>query len=289
MWAIFQRELRTYFTTPIGYIFVGFFLLIAGIFFALTNIMGAAPDFKSVLGSLLFIFLIVVPVLTMRLLSEEARFRTDQLLLSSPVSITGIVLGKYLAAVGVFLATLAVTFSYPLIMSFYSMGRLAVWEIVGGYIGFFLLGASFIAVGLFISSLTENPFIAAVETFGALLFMWIIDWIQPSLPADSGSGLVLLAASAAGLAALIYFSTRSLPVVALAAAAMTAALAISYAMVRSWYQGVIARLLDWFSLVRRFQDFGLGILSLSPVVYYLSFSAAFVFLTVRVIAKRRWI
>jgi len=289
MWAIFRREFQAYFTTPIGYIFVGFFLLIAGIFFALTNILGAAPDFKSVLGSLLFIFLIVVPVLTMRLLSEEARFHTDQLLLSSPVRVTSIVLGKYFAALGVFLATLIVTFSYPVIMSFYSQGRLAVWEIVGGYVGFFLLGASFIAVGLFISSLTENTFIAAVETFAALLFMWIIEWVQPSLPADAGSGLVLLAAAAAGLATLLYFSTRSLAAALLSAVALAAALTVSFSLARPWYKGVIARILDWFSLVRRFQDFGLGILSLSSIVYYLSFSAIFVFLTVRMIEKRRWI
>ena len=177
MLAILRREFRAYFSSPLGFTFVGFFLLIAGIFFALSNLLSGSPAYAGVLNSLTFIFLFLVPILTMRLLTEETRQKTDQLLITSPLTITGIVLGKYLAAVGVFLISLLITVLYPVIMSFYALGGLAGWEILGGYIGFFLLGASFIAVGLFFSSLTDNPLIAAVESFAALLLIWILDFI----------------------------------------------------------------------------------------------------------------
>src|SRR5690606_25355348 len=145
--------------------------------------------------------LIVVPILTMRLLSEESRQKTDQLLLTSPLSVTGMVLGKYFAAVGVFLITLLITCIYPIILSFF--GTIAVWEIVGGYVGFFLLGSAFIAVGLFVSSMTDNQVIAAVVTFSALLFLWILDWIIEGLPTDRVSGIVFACLLVAGAVALV--------------------------------------------------------------------------------------
>ncbi len=288
MWAIFRRELRAYFTTSLGYIVMGFFLLMAGIFFTVNNLLGASPDFKSVLGSLLFIFLFIVPLITMRLISEDTRSKTDQLLITSPVGVTGIVLGKYLAALALFAATLAVTGAYPVIMSIYAMEPLAFLEILGGYLGFFLLGAAFISVGLFISSTTENPVSAAVATFATLLLLWIVDWIQPSLPKDGLSGVLFVAALGLGVGLIVHLTLRSIPLTAILCAAILGATGASYALRASLYRGIINRIVGWFSLVKRFQDFGLGVLSLGPIVYYISFSAIFVFFTVRMIEKRRW-
>lgn len=191
MLAVYKRELRAYFTSSTGFIFMGFFLIMSGFFYAMTNLFGASPNYNSVLGSITFIFLIVVPILTMRLMPDDKRQRTDQLLLTSPLSLAGIVLGKYFAAVTVFILTLLITCIYPIILSFF--GTLAVWEIVGGYIGFLLLGSAFIAIGLFVSSLTDNQVIAAVVTFTALLFMWIIDWVAQGLPTDRVSGIIFAA------------------------------------------------------------------------------------------------
>ena len=176
---------------------MGFFILIAGVFFAISNLLSGNPNFTGVLSSLTFIFLFLVPILTMRLISEETRQKTDQLLITSPLSITGIVLGKYLAAVGVFVITLLITVLFPVIMSFFALLGLGWWEILGGYIGFLLLGCAFISVGLFFSSLTDNQLIAAVETFAALLLIWILDFVAQSVPADPVSGLVFLAAPGA--------------------------------------------------------------------------------------------
>lgn len=286
MLAIFKRELRAYFSSPTGFVFMGFFLLLTAFFFVMSNVFQANPDYNMVLGSILFIFLIVVPILTMRLFTEEHKQKTDQLLLTSPLSLTKIVLGKYFAAVAVFLLTLLVTALYPLMLSFF--GSIAVWEILGGYIGFFLLGSSFIAVGLFVSSLTENQVVAAIVTFVSLLIMWLLDWIQQGLPTDRVSGIVFAAALTIGAALFIYFSTRAIPIslaVILLGAAIITGLYFYSPVV---FDGLIIRILSWFSLLERYSDFALGVLKVSPIVYYVTFSSAFIFLTIRVIEKRRW-
>ena len=125
MLAVLRRELKAYFVSPIGFTFVGFFILITGVFFALSNLLSGNPAYTGMLSSLTFIFLFLVPILTMRLLSDEMRQKTDQLLITSPLSITGIVLGKYLAAVAVFLITLLITALYPILLSFFAIGGIA--------------------------------------------------------------------------------------------------------------------------------------------------------------------
>jgi ABC-2 type transport system permease protein len=289
MLAVFRRELRAYFASPIGFVFVGFFILIAGVFFAISNLLSGNPNYTGVLSSLTFVFLFLVPILTMRLLTEEMRQKTDQLLITSPLSITGIVLGKYLAAVGVFVITLLITVLFPVIMSFYALLGLGWWEILGGYIGFLLMGCAFISVGLFFSSLTDNQLIAAMYTFAALLLIWILDFIAQSVPSDAVSGLVFLALLGAALVLLVFFSTRNLAAAAVTFVAAAAAVVLLFVFARPFFNGLIAKILGWFSLVKRYGDFTLGLLSLSPIVYYISFSGAFVFLTIRMIEKRRWV
>lgn len=287
MLAVFKRELRAYFTSSTGFIFMGFFLLLSGFFFAMTNLFPASPDYNSVLGSITFIFLIVVPILTMRLMPDDKRQRTDQLLFTSPTSLTGIVLGKYFAAVSVFVLTLLITCIYPIILSFF--GNLATWEIVGGYIGFLLLGSAFISIGLFISTLTENQVIAAVITFSALLFMWIIDWVAQGLPTDKTSGIIFAGIIVLALGAFVYFNTRNIYVGVATTLVGAIIIVLTYFLAdKYFFDGFIVRAFEWFSLLKRYEEFQIGILSLSPIVYYITFSAAFVFLTIRVLEKRRW-
>ena len=286
MLAIMKREFKAYFSSPTGFVFMGFFLLLTGFFFVMSNVLQASPDYNAVLGSITFIFLIVVPVLTMRLISEETKQKTDQLLLTSPLSLTKMVLGKYLAAVGVFLLTLLVTAIYPVLLSFF--GSVAVWEILGGYIGFFLLGSSFIAVGLFVSSLTDNQVIAAIVTFVSLLFMWLIDWIQQGIPVDRVSGIVFAGLLVIGAAVFVYFTTRTIYVSIAVFTVGSGVVTGMHFLNPIVFEGLIVRVLDWFSLLARYGDFAMGVLSISPIVYYLTFSAIFVFLTIRMIEKRRW-
>ena len=171
MSAVFKRELRAYFISPIGYVFLGVFLAISGFYFATTCVMGGVPTISNVLTSSIVVFLFLVPILTMRLLSEERGNKTDQILLTSPVSVPGIVLGKFLAAACVFVLSLVLSLFYRIILEIF--GDPSWGEAIGGYVGFLFLGLTFIAIGMFVSSLTESPVVSAIATFGVLLILFV--------------------------------------------------------------------------------------------------------------------
>ncbi len=287
MFAVLKKEMKTYFSSLTGYIFMGFFLILSGIFVSLYNLYTGSPDYNKVLSSINFIFLFLVPVLTMRLMSEEQKQKTDQLLLTSPLSIWDIVLGKYFAAVGVFALTLLITCIYPIILSFF--GKLAVAKIIGGYIGFFLLGCAFISIGLFVSSKTDNQVISAVVTFGVLLFIWLLDAIQQGLPTGTVSGIIFAGAIVAIITLFVHSATKNRTVSITTAIIGGAIIAIVYFVNQSVYDAFIINFFGWFSLLQRYEGFAMGVLSLSPIIYYITFSFAFLFLTVRGIDKRRWI
>lgn len=174
MKAIFKKELRSYFCSPIGYVFVAIFFFVASLFFAMYNLFGGYGDINTVFGNMTMIFLFLTPILTMRSIAEEKNSRTDQLLLTAPVKVSSIVLGKIMAASAVLLIALAVTIIYPLILMMFTTPA---WgKIVGNYIGFFLMGLAFVSIGIYISSLTENQIIAAVATFGVLFLLYLAEW-----------------------------------------------------------------------------------------------------------------
>ncbi len=286
MLAVFKREFKSYFHSPLGYILMGFFLLISGLYFAMLNLLSGSAHYIEVLANITFVFLIVVPLLTMRLMTEDIRLKTDQLLLTSPLSITGLVLGKYAAAVGVFGVTILITCLYPVILNSYAV--LAVGEIIGGYIGFFLLGAAFIAIGLFISSMTENQIVAAIATFGALLVVWMLGWVQEVLPKDALSGAIFAGILAVLACYLVYRATKNLLVSIIPAVLALGGIATVYALKKTVFDGFITYFCQWFSLISRYRNFTMGVFDLSAIIYYLSIAALFIFLTVRVIEKRRW-
>ncbi|NMA94665.1 MAG: ABC transporter permease [Clostridiales bacterium] len=287
MLAVFRKEMKTYFSSITGYIFMGFFLLLSGFFVTLSNLLRGNPDYNGVLSSINFVFLFVVPILTMRLMSEEKKQQTDQLLLTSPLNIWDIVLGKYLAAVGVFLMTLLITCIYPIMMSFF--GELAWAEIIGGYVGFFLLGCAFISVGLFASSKTDNQVISAVVTFSILLFIWLLDGIQQGIPVGIVYGVVFAGIIVAALAMLTFSATKNKIVGVITGLVGLAIMAIVYFLKPQIYAALIGNVFSWFSLLNRYQGFAMGVLSLSPIIYYITFSLAFLFLTVQGIDKKRWV
>jgi len=172
MLAIMRRELAAYFRSPVGYIFLTVFYFFSGFFFFSTNLWGMNADLGGVFSGLYILLLFLIPILTMRLLSEERKNKTEQALLTAPVSLTGMVLGKYLAAVIVFAAGLAVTLVYALVVNSITIPN---WGLVlGNLIATLLLGMALISIGLFISSLTENQVIAAVGGFGVGLFFLLI-------------------------------------------------------------------------------------------------------------------
>lgn len=182
MKAIFKREFQSYFKSVTGYVFISVFMAFASYYFLFTNIAGLTSDMRSVFYNLLTILTFLVPILTMRCLSEERKTKSDQILLTSPVSVWEIVLGKYLAAVCVFLVAVACTLVFPVFLSFYGNPEKGV--LLTSYAGFSLVGCVFIAIGLFLSSLTENQVIAALSTFGVLLFVQVFDAIKTAVKSD---------------------------------------------------------------------------------------------------------
>lgn len=173
MTAIFKREYRSFFLTPLGYVFCGVFALIAGIFFVLGNVFTGYGDLKPLFSNILSMLMFIIPALTMKLLSEEKKLKTDQVLLTSPVSVSDIVLGKFFASCAVFLTALVFTIPYVFIIVF--AGQLEIWAVLGNYLAISLVAGIFISIGLMISAITENQLIAAVVTFIALLALSFLD------------------------------------------------------------------------------------------------------------------
>jgi ABC-2 type transport system permease protein len=286
MFPIYKKEIRTYFTQMMGYIFLTFMVLLTGIYFVLVNVFALSPNFFNVLSGTTILFFILVPTLTMRLFSEEARHKTDQLLFTSPISVGQIVVGKFCAAFSLFLLGNAVTMLFPLMLSRY--GMLPVSQIVGAYIGFILLGACFISVGLFISVMTDNQIIAAVATFAAVFAMFIMDGIATTMPTDTTSSLVFVALLIIGAAAVWYNSTKHIIASAAVGVLGVAVAGTVYAVNNLVFDGFIIKTLRWLSVFARFENLSNGIFNLSDVVYYVSFTILFIYLAINIIEKRRW-
>ncbi|WP_195276555.1 ABC transporter permease [Anaerotruncus rubiinfantis] len=175
MTAIYKRELRSYLITPIGFVFLAIFYAIAGYYFFGYHLYGASADFSYMFSALFTFVIFITPLLTMRMFSEEKRYKTDQALLTAPVSLTSIVLGKYLASVTMFLAAQAVTLIYLVIVG--TKGPVDYPVFFGHFIGMLLLGMALCALGMFISSLTESQIIAAVGGMGTGMLFMMIDSI----------------------------------------------------------------------------------------------------------------
>ena len=286
MFAIFKRELKSYFTTSTGFIFMSIFLFFAGIFFSLQNIQYSESNFTQYLDSIWFLFLFVIPILTMRLMTEEKKQRTDQLLLTCPITVMDIVLGKFFAAVALFLITLGVTVLYTLLIAGY--GSLEIPETVGAYLGFILLGSSLISIGLFISTTTENQVVAAVLTFFMLLLTWLMDFLKDFFPVNLTASVVFAFLLALTLTAIVFFTTKNSILAVITIIVSSLLIGILYLVQKEMFYGLIVRFFSWFSLLERRESFSMGILKLDNIVYYLSFISYFLFLTIRLIDKRRW-
>lgn len=184
MTAIWRREVQSYFTTATGYVYIGIFLLISSILFQLQILQTRSSDLLTFLGQMSYLWMLLSPVLTMRLMAEEKQKQTDRLLLSSPVSLTGIVVGKYLAALTVMLLTVILTFVYVGIVGAY--GAVYPGEILTGYLGFILQGMAFAAIDLLMSSLASGQVTAVLYAFGANFILWMLDMLSLSVPAAVG-------------------------------------------------------------------------------------------------------
>ncbi len=286
MAAIYRREVKSFLNSMTGYLFIAFILAVTGIYFTAYHLRGGYPSFSYTLEAIVVIFLLAVPVLTMRILAEERRQKTDQLLLTSPVSVTGIVAGKYLALVTILLIPILVMAAYPLILA--QFGSISFPEAYTALAGLFLLACSFLAIGLYLSSTTENQVIAAVLTFLVLFLCYIMNGIAEFFPETASASFFALAAAAAAAALLLYYMTAHPAVSAAGFLLAEGALTALFFLRPSVYEGLIQKILGVFAITERFSEFASGIFDLSGVIYYLSIIVICLFLTVQSIQKRRW-
>ena len=287
MIPIYKKELRTYFTQMMGYIFLACMTVLMALFFTLMTLMSRNANFQGVLSSTTLFFLFLIPILTMRLFSEEARHKTDQLLFTSPLTVTQIVMGKFLAALTIFLLATGITVLFPLMVSRFAES-MPVSRIAGAYIGWVLVGVSCIAVGVLISVLTENQIIAAVGTFGAIFAMFLMEAFAMSMPTTALASLMFVGLVIVAVAGIWFNSTRNVLSSVIVGLVGIAVAIVLYLVNNLVFDGIIVRTLRWFSVYARFDSFAMGIINLSDIVYYVAFIALFIYLSINIIEKRRW-
>lgn len=286
MYAIYKKELKNYFINMTGYIFIAFMLAITGIFTTVINLVSSYPSFENVLSNITIVFLLIVPILTMRSVAEERHSKTDQLLYSLPVSVSQIVLAKYLAMFTVLLIPTAIISLYPLILSIF--GTVYFGTAYSSILGFLLLGGALLAVGMFMSSLTESQVIAAVASFGVLFAMYLMSMLASLIPAGAMASLVCFIIVLLIFVMIIYNLTKNSTVAGITGAAGVFVLAGLYFINSAMFDGLFASVLNWLSVFDRFSAFTNGLFDLTSVVYYISLIVLFVFCTVQSVEKRRW-
>lgn len=286
MLAIYKRELKSYFTSMTGYVFIAFFLAVIGIYFFIYNLLIGYANFEIVLSAVSFLFIVLMPILTMRIMTEDKKQKTDQLLLTSPVPPYQIVLGKYLSVLTIYLFVIAVISTYPLILS--QFGRVPFKSGYASILGFFLLGASYLAVGLYISSMVESQVVSAVITFVVILLTYYIDGIVGVLPVDNKSTLVILSVAFLIICYITYVNMKNAYFSIFLTILGEGILFGIYFVEPTIYDGLIVKATDWLSVMSRYSNFNLGVINLADIVYFISIIFVFLFLTVQSLKKRRW-
>lgn len=235
MTAILKRELRSYFTSPIGYIFIALLLAVGGFFFTNYTVqLGENASVSSYFAVMMLLFVLIIPLLTMKSVSEERKMKTDQLILTAPVTLFDIVFAKYLAALILFGGTFVfASVLYYIPLAAYGTPNPAAYA--GSVFATLLMGGAFIAIGIFISATTENQFIAALGTIAVIIFLQFVDSLNNFINSE-----------------------------------------------------FIRNILSGISFASRYSDFTAGVFNYAALLYYISFTGAFLFLAVRVFEKRRW-
>lgn len=287
MLAIYKRELKSYFQSMIGSVFVAFLIAFTGIYFMAYNMTAGYPYFSYTLSGSLMVFIVGIPLITMRSFSEERKNKTDQMLLTAPVSLWKVVFGKYFAMMTVIAVPNIIFCIFPLIIKSQGTAYLTVDYL--SILVFFLLGCAYAAIGMFLSALTESQIIAFISTFGILLVLYLWDGILSMLPSSSVSGLV-------GVLILLTVATfyiwRMTDNVILSGGIELVGLIagiVVYVVKSEVYENLLSNLLGKLAIANVFTGItSNNIVDITGIALYLSLIAVFVFLTVQAIQKRRW-
>lgn len=286
MFAIYKKEMRTYFTSIVGYLFLGFFLALIGLYFYGQNLLSGYPNFGYALYSVMMFFILLVPMITMRIMAEENKQKTDQLLYTSPISVTKIILGKYLSILSMFGIVMLITCLYPLILSKY--GTVNFKMSYACILAFFLMGAAYMAIGMFISSVTESQAFAAIMTFVVIILSVFATPIAELLPTTSRAAWLLFSLLLLGVAWLTYVIMHNITVSIVFGVVAELAMFALYRVKPEALEGAAINVFGWFSISDRFANFVYGEFDIAAIVYYISYCVLFVFLTIQAIKKRRW-
>lgn len=287
MGALYKKEFKAYFNSMIGWVVIVFLLFVAGIFVNAVNLNGKYPGFEVSLGSMGIVLMFVVPILTMRSLAEERATKTDQLLFSLPMSVTQMVLAKYFAMLTVFAIPIGVMALYPLFLLLY--GSVNLITAYSALFGYFLLGASLIAIGLFVSSLTESIVISAVVTFGAILLCNLMSGLANMVPRTSIASFIAFTVVIFVIGYLIYSMTKNYWLAFFCGCVAEAVLLGIYIFNRSVLAGSFSNVMKWLSLFDRMNTFIYSrMFDITSVIYYISVAALFVFFTTQSVDRRRW-
>lgn len=286
MTAVLKHELRNYFHSFTAYVFGAFLLAIVGIGSMLYNLQAAVSNFEYVLSFGSIVFVVIVPILTMRVIAEERKQKTDQLLYSLPITTTQVVAGKYLALLVVYLIPLAVISIYPLIFS--QFGDVYLPTSYGSLFAIFMMGAALIALGVFITCLTDNQGLAAGIGIAVILFNYYSVSLSEYVSSTAFGSVVALAVLILALGAIIRYLTRN----ELLAYGVSLVLAVAVCVVcfvdATMFEGLLPAIMEQLSLFERFNAFVNGVFDMTAIVYYLSVIGFFLFLSVQSLEKRRY-
>ena len=286
MIAILKHELRLYFHSLTAYVFGAFLLLIVGIGSMLYNLQAAVSNFEYVLSFSSMVFAVIVPILTMRVIAEERKQKTDQLLYSLPISTTKVVVGKYLALLVLYLIPLAIISTYPLIFSQY--GEVYLLTSYGSLIAYFIMGAALIAIGVFVSSLTENQGFAAGIGIAAILLNYFSVSLAEYVSATAVGSSIVLFVLAGVLGWIIKHLTRNDNLGYGVGLTLMAAVVALFWIDSSKLEGLVPEIMKQLSLFDRFETFVNGVFDMTAIVYFVSVIIFFLFLSVQSLEKRRY-
>ena len=286
MIAVFKHELRNYFHSFTAYVFGAFLLAIVGIGAMLYNLQAAVSNFEYVLSFGMIIFVVIVPILTMRVIAEERKQKTDQLLYSLPISTVQVIMGKYLALLIVYLIPLLIISIYPIIFAQY--GDVYLPTSYGSLAAIFIMGAALVALGVFISSLTDNQGLAAGIGIAAILFNYYSVSLSEYVSSTSVGSIIALALLALIIGAIVRYLTRNETLGYGVTLVLIAAITVTSFIDPTVFEGLLPKIMRQLSLFNRFNTFVSGVFDLTAIFYYISVIVFFLFLSVQSMEKRRY-
>lgn len=286
MKAVYKRELKSSFDNMTGYVIAALILLFMGIYTLVNNFIYGAANFEYAVSSMGLIYLFAAVFITMGSFSTERRRKTDQLLFTSPASLSGIVAGKYFAMLTVFALPTVIICIYPLILSLYGDVNFA--AAYAAIFSLFMLGAAITAIGMFVSSLTENIIISAAVSLGTLLVIYFFDSIASIIPVSPGASLVAFLLLSILIAIIIYAMTKSLPLSLIVLVVLVLGITAVYLVNDSLFNGLFPALVSKLALFSRFSGMTTGLFDLTVIILYISTAVLFSFLTKGNLEKRRW-